>query len=198
MQGRIGASLVSARVVGIGLPMAAVGAAAHVGELRPRAVLAIGTCGAYLGSELAIGQLVVARRIRLVDPSAIDGRSQFPDPMQVVSDAHAPMAESIAHSTGAAPVDIATTLAITVDDATAGRIALATGAHVEHLEALAMAIACGVRGIPFGAVFAVANFVGSRARSEWRMHHEQAALRAADAAVRWLRQSRTPITPEAA
>jgi nucleoside phosphorylase len=187
MDGRIGAALVAARVVGIGLPLAAAGVAIHVRDLRPRAVLATGTCGAYASSGLAIGDVVVARLVRLVAPSALEGRSEFPAPMQVVCDADAPMAESIAQATGARRADVATTLGITVDEAMAGHIARATGAHVEHLEAHAMATACAALGIPFGAVLAVANLVGANARDEWRLHHRDAAARAAEAIVQWLR-----------
>jgi nucleoside phosphorylase len=183
----MGTALVAARAVGIGLPMAAAGAAKHLGDLRPRAVVAIGTCGAYLGSGLAIGDVVVARRVRLVDPSVLDGRSQFPEPMATTIDAHASLAESIAQATGARMADVATTLSITVDDTTAEGIARAAGAAVEHLEAYAVATACAARGVPFGAVLAVANFVGGRARAEWRIHHREAASRAAEAVVQWLR-----------
>jgi len=196
MEGYVGTALVAARVVGIGLPMAAVGVARQVGELRPHAVIAIGTCGAYAGAGLAIGEIVVARRVRLVDPSVLEGRSQFPEPMRVVSEADGPMAEGIAHATGARPVDIATTLGVTVDDATAGRIARATGADVEHLEAYAMAVACASRGIPFGAVLAVANFVGAGARAEWRTHHREAASHAVDAVIQWLRGRDLRSPPE--
>src|SRR5258708_7456445 len=85
MRGRVGNTLTSARVVGIGLPMAATGTAMHVGELRPSAVLALGTCGAYAGAGLAIGDVVVARRVHLGDLSVLRGLSEFPRPMSIVT-----------------------------------------------------------------------------------------------------------------
>jgi nucleoside phosphorylase len=186
MQGRVGQALVFARAMGIGLPMAAAGAAMHLGDLRPRAVLALGTCGAYAGAGLAIGDVVVGRRVRLVDPSVLRGSSEFPRPMSIVAEAHASMANAIAGATGARLADVATTLAITVEDTEAARIAGGTGAHVEHLEAYAVATACAARGIPFGAVLGVANVVGAQARDEWRLHHHEAARAAADVVLRWL------------
>jgi nucleoside phosphorylase len=186
LEGRVGTLRVVACAVGIGLPQAAAGATAHVGNLRPRAVVAVGTCGAYAGSSLAIGQVVVARRVRLVDPSALRGLSEAPQSMCVSRDAHAPMAQHIAGSAGARTVDVATTLGVTVDDATAAAIAQATGAEVEHLEAYGMATACAVFGVPFGAVLAVANGVGVRARAEWREHHRAASAGATGAVMRWL------------
>jgi nucleoside phosphorylase len=195
MRGYVGQVFVVARAVGIGLPMAAAAGAMHLGEVQPRAVLAIGTCGAYACSGLGIGEVVVARRVLLVDPSALEGTSQFPGPMSVVTDAHTPMANAISLATGVSSADVATTLGITVDDAIAARIAQATGAHVEHLEAHGVATACAARGIPFGAVLAVANRVGARAREEWRVHHHDAARAAANVVLAWIHAGAVPWTP---
>jgi futalosine hydrolase len=194
MRGYVGSVLVVARAVGIGLPMAAAAGAMHLAEVQPRAVLAIGTCGAYPGSGLGVGAVVVARRVRLVDPSALHGASQFPGPMSVVTDTHAPMADAICRAAGVPPAEVATTLGITVDDATAARIAQATGAQVEHLEAHGVATACAARGIPFGAVLAVANHVGARARDEWLLHHHAAARAAANVVLTWMERGALPWT----
>ena len=78
---------ITARVAGIGLPSAAVGAAMHIAELRPRAVVLVGTCGAYATSGLAIGDSVVARRLRLVGISSLSGQTEFPESMPVVTEA---------------------------------------------------------------------------------------------------------------
>jgi nucleoside phosphorylase len=191
MRARVGGRDVAARVVGIGLPMAAVGAAMQLTEMQPRVVLLVGTCGAYPGSGLSLGEAVAARRVRLVSHAVVDGAAQFPEPMSIASDAHAPTLEALARA-GGRVADVATTLAITIDDATASRVARASGAHVEHLEAHGVASACAARGIPFGAVLGVANAVGPRAREEWRMHHRAAASAAADVLLRWLHDEPSP------
>jgi len=186
MSGEVGGARVTARVVGIGLPMAAAGTAMYVGDLRPRAVVAVGTCGAYAGSRLAIGDVLVARRVHLVDPSVLRGASQFPEPMSIVTDADGPMTHALARSSGARTGEVATTLAITVDDDLAAHVARITGAEVEHLEAHGVAAACAARGVPFTAVLGVANLVGAQAREQWRVHHREAANAAAGAVLRWL------------
>jgi nucleoside phosphorylase len=201
MRARVGTREVAARVVGIGLPMAAAGAAMQLAELEPRVVLLLGTCGAYAlppgtpaasagspsgGRGLGLGDVVVSRRVRLVEPAAIDGTAQFPEPMSIVSEAHAATVDALVRA-GARAVDVGTTLAITTDDATADRVARTTGAQVEHLEAHGVATACAARGVPFAALLGVANFVGSRARDEWRANHHAAAAAAVEVAVRWLR-----------
>ena len=49
MTASAGGLSVAARIAGIGLAAAAAGAAVHIGELEPRAVVLVGTCGAYAG-----------------------------------------------------------------------------------------------------------------------------------------------------
>ena len=186
LRGLLGEVDVAARVVGIGLPAAAVGAAMSIAKTLPRAVVAIGTCGAYPGAGLSIGDVVVATSVQLVDPSAVDGRSQFPGQMSLTSEPDPPMALALERA-GARRARLATTVAITVDDVTAARIAQATGAEAEHLEAHGVATACAAHGVPFGAVFGVANSVGCNGRDEWRDHHLRAAAAAAHVVLRWLR-----------
>jgi len=179
---------VVARVVGIGLPMAAVGTAMQLAEHRPGRVVLLGTCGAYAGSGLRIGEVVAARRVRLADAAVAEGRAQFPEPMSTVAEPHVATVEALVRA-GARAADLATTLAITVDDATADRVARATGAQAEHLEAYGVVTACAARGVPCGVALGVANVVGSRAREEWRVNHRQAASAAVEVALRELREA---------
>jgi len=95
MEGPIGRVLVSARAAGIGLSAAAAGAATYLRDLRPRVAVAIGTCGAYVGSGLGIGDVVIARRIRLADVGTAQGLSEFPAPMSIALDADASLADAI-------------------------------------------------------------------------------------------------------
>jgi nucleoside phosphorylase len=202
MRARLGALDVAARVVGIGLPMAAAGAAMQVAEVRPRVVVALGTCGVYAATAaaatspssvpLAIGDVAAARRVRLLDVGEVLGATQFPEPMSTAVETHRTLADALERA-GAKRADVATTLAITVDDAMAARISHAPHhgverpSDVEHLEAFGIATACAARGIPFAAAFGVANTVGSCAREEWRTHHRQATAAAAEVVLRWLR-----------
>jgi nucleoside phosphorylase len=190
MAGPIGNALVLGRIVGIGLSASAAGAATHIQNLKPRLVVVLGTCGAYVGSGLAVGDVVVARRIHLVDAAVARGLAEFPEPMSTAIDADVMTAKAIGMATGARIVDVATTLAVTVDGSTAADIALASGAHVEHLEAHGVAMACAAHGVPFGAVLGVANVVGPGARKEWRAHHRDASQAAGEAVLRWLNGGR--------
>ncbi len=185
LRGRIGGRSVVTRTVGIGLPQAAVGATMAVADAKPEAVLLVGTCGAYPGSGLEVGDVVVARRLLLVDPSVVDGAAQFPGPMSVASETDASMLGDLLRA-GAVAADVATTLAVTVDDEMAGRTARGASAQVEHLEAHGVACACATLGVPFVAVFGVANAVGSRAREEWRAHHRAAGDAAVRCVIAWL------------
>jgi futalosine hydrolase len=190
LAGRVGVVQVVAKAVGIGLANAAVGLASRIAEAAPAACVFTGTCGAYPSSGVAIGSVVVARRVRLVDPAAVERRAAFPDPMTLALDADAATAQAIAGH-GARAVSVANTLAITTDDALAARIGESAGCEVEHLEAFAVATACAAFGVPFAAVLGVANVVGSRARDEWRAHHKSASEAAVRVVVAWLQSIRT-------
>lgn len=157
--------------VGVGLVEAALGAARVIAEKKPAHVVLLGTVGAYPSSKLAIGDVVVAKRVVLAAPS---GALVEAMPASVDADASPFTARRVV---------VATTLAITTDDGVASSLEGATAAHVEHLEAFAVARACARAGVRFSAVFGVANVVGARGRDEWREHHERAAA-AACAAVR--------------
>ncbi len=185
MKATVGSLVVAARPVGIGMVAAASGTAARLARCRPRAVILVGTCGAYPGTNLATGDIVVARSTLLVEPAVIDEEAAFPDPMSARVEAHAAMSAAVA-AAGARVDDIATTLAVTTSDALASRLARESGAAVEHLEAFAVATACALQGVPFAAALAVANTVGSLGRDQWRAHHEAAGGAAATFLARWI------------
>lgn len=198
----VGGLSVACRVVGIGLPAAAAGAATLLGEREVRAVVLVGTCGAYRSAHRAIGDVVVPQRLRLVDPASLEGETEFPPPMAVACEADPLLLEGLTAAGGPAASSprtlcVATTLAITVDDARAARIAERAGANLEHLETHGVALACAARGVPFAAVLAVANFVGSSGRAEWQAHHRSAEAAAGERVLRWLRDGAKglPLAP---
>jgi nucleoside phosphorylase len=185
MRAQVGGRDVAARVVGIGLPMAAAGTATQLLEMQPRSVILLGTCGAYAGSGIAPGEVVSARRVRLVSHSVARGVAQFPDPMSLLARSDSGTCDALVRA-GARVADVATTLAITVDDVAAALVARASDSQVEHLEAYGVAAACSARGVPFAAVLGVANTVGARARDEWRANHRPSAAAAVDTVLRYV------------
>ena len=78
--------------------------------------------------------------------------------------------------------DVATPLAITKAAALARRLARATGAAVENLEAFGVARAAHRAGVPFGAVLGISNRVGPRAHEEWVRHQDRATRAASEVA----------------
>ncbi len=183
MSAPVGDLPVSAVAVGIGLVAAAIGAARALDRLAPRAVVLVGTCGAYPSSGLRALDVVVARAVLLVEPAAVMGAVALPEPMSTRLDANAAMSASLA-SAGTTTVDVATTLGVTVSDDLATR--LGGLAAVEHMEAFAVATACALRGTPCAAVLGVANRVGATGRSEWRKNHAAAGRAVGSVVTRWL------------
>jgi futalosine hydrolase len=183
MRAELGGLVVFARPVGIGLVAAASGAATRLEAHRPHAVVLVGTCGAYPGSGLAIGDIAVARTVALVEPAVLEGRSAFPEPMSARVDPHPALTAAIA-SGGGSLVDVATTLAVTTDEGLA--VSLARRGAVEHLEAFAVATACAAKNVPFAVALGVANIVGPQGRSQWRENHVVAGRAAATFIARWI------------
>ncbi len=172
-------------LVGVGLVTAAVGAAHQIAMHAPRAVVLVGTCGAYASAGLAIGDVIVARATRLVDLSSLEGKSELIESVATAIETDAALLAAMTLA-GARPVQLATTLGITVDDEAAARIASGAQVDVEHLETHAVAMACAACAVPFVAVLGVANDVGSRGRAQWRDHHREAEAAAARCVTRWL------------
>ena len=173
--------------VGIGLSAAAVGTTWGIAAALPRAVIFVGTCGAYAGERaLRIGELAIARTVKLVAAGAIDGLAAFPGPMELSLESDPSMRDGLVAAGGATPADVATTLAVTTDDALAARICAATSCAVEHLEAHAVATACNAAGVPFAAVLGVANHVGSCGRAEWQANHQASSDAAVAHLIAWL------------
>jgi nucleoside phosphorylase len=175
---------VAAEAVGIGLATAAAGAATKLLALRPRGVVLVGTCGEF-GGAFHVGGVAVARRVVLAEPSVARGEAAYPDPMSTELTADPALGEALV-ARGGAFADVATTLAVTTDDALAARLAAFTSCQVEHLEAYGVAAACAAQGVPFVAALGVANPVGSRGREAWRQNHRSASAAAIGVLVSWI------------
>jgi nucleoside phosphorylase len=183
-EANVGGLAVVARPVGIGIPAAAVGTALELGR-DPRAVIFVGTAGAYPGRGMSVGQVVVGRTLHLVSAAAATERGAFPAPMPVFAETAPRLCAELARG-GLREASVATTLAITTEDNLAASICASVDADVEHLEAFAVATACARTGTPFGIVLGIANVVGATARAQWQAHHEAAGAAATEAVADWL------------
>lgn len=163
--------------VGVGLVEAALGALRVLGR-RPARVLLVGSCGAYPGSGLRVGDIVAPREAVL----ASEGALPAPVPRRV----------AVAGTRPGRAVVVASPLGVTTSDARAAEIARETGAHVENLEAFAVARACEDAGVPLEVVLGVTNAVGARGREEWRAN----AARVAAAVLAAVRNPTRAPSPE--
>jgi len=187
LYGNVSGVVVACKAVGVGLPNASAGTTTRLMQLRPRAVVLVGTCGVYPSAAHMIGvdDAVIARRVHLVAPIEVEQRGAMPDPMSRSIDCNPMLALGLGQ--GRPPVhDVANTLVLTIDDALANAVGLGTGCGVENLEAFGIANACALQNVPFSCVLGVANRVGSTGRDEWRAHHKPAAQAACEIVNRWL------------
>lgn len=183
--GNVSGVVVSCKAVGVGLPNATAGTTSRLLQLRPRAVVLIGTCGTYPAASANVGDAVVARRVVLVDPVEVERRGAMPEPMGRTIDCNPMIALGL--SGGRPPAcDVANTLGVTTDDSLAARIGQSAGCALENLEAFGIANACALQNVPFACVLGVSNRVGSTGREEWRAYHKGASQAACELLNRWL------------
>jgi len=182
-----------ALTVGIGLVAAAHATASLVAALHPTSVLLVGSCGVYPAPRdqrtarprPAIGSVVVAENVVLVDSAAVRGDAALPEPMNARAEVDRSTIARFAEQ-GCVPAIVASTLGITTSDSLAHALAERSGADVENLEAFAVAEACAAAGIPCTVVLGITNVVGSEGRGQWRQNHVEVAMRVAHVVERVL------------
>ena len=189
LSGTLNGLYVVAKTIGVGMAVSGAGAANRLHQLNPRAVLLLGSCGVYPGGfAYRPLDIVIPDRCNLFDPSASAGKAEFPEPMQTELTAHGPMSAGLLSAAGgrARRAPVATTLAITTDDAVARAVLPATSLEAENLELFPVALACRAADVPFASVLGVTNLVGSTGRTDWRTYQRDAAIAAADVIVSWI------------
>ncbi|MDB4974409.1 MAG: hypothetical protein JWN48_2750 [Myxococcaceae bacterium] len=198
LNGSVAGLFVVAKTIGVGLAVAGAATAVRIQQLAPRAVIVLGSCGIYpCGVPYKPLDIVIPNHLHLFDPSVAAGKAAFPAPMQTLIDADPGLTTGLLSDPDtvcrAAPV--ATTMAITTDDAIARAVHGATGLEAENLELFPIALACRAADIPFAAVLGVTNMVGSTGRTDWHQYQRDAAVAAAEVIVSWLRRGAPGLRP---
>jgi nucleoside phosphorylase len=176
----------AAAAVGVGPVEAAIGATRAIAAEAPQRVIFVGTAGAYErgAATPALGKAAVVYDLSAVSTAALRGDGYFPEVQIRRAAGSRPLCRALAAGLpDPAPVlGVACPVAITRSAALGRRIARATGAALENLEAFAVARAAAAAALPFAAVLGVANRVGPAGHRQWRAHH-QAASEAACAVI---------------
>lgn len=172
--------------LGVGPVEAALGAAEALRSPGLRAAIFIGTCGAFPGTGLSIGEAVVVRRSWLSASDAAAGHAYIPAPAAGATHGDPRLCAALAGAAGLPLVDAATVVAITRSAGHAQALAQASGTQVEHLEAFAFLRAAERAGVPAACVLGVSNEVGPKAHEEWKANADRASAAAAEALLRWL------------
>jgi futalosine hydrolase len=197
--GSRGALWVVTQAVGVGVAVAGSGTARALTSVRARAVVLLGSFGAYPGSRLRIGGLSSPTDTRLIDASLVTDRAAAPQAMPVRANADHALRLGLGRAAAIAASDagsgtLATTAFITTDDALAATLAR-SGCVGENLEAVAVGLACEAAGVPWAALLACTNEVGARGRGQWLAEHARAAARVSAALLAWLDQGAPGLPP---
>lgn len=161
--------------VGVGPVEAALGAALAMQRFRPRMAILAGTCGAFPGTGLAVGDVVVVESAALTSSDAAAGLSYVPgSPIPATPD---PELLGRLRERGLRSAACATAVAITVDPGHVRALA-GQGFAVEHLEAAGFLRAAARCAVPAACVLGVANEVGPGAHEAWKANAPAAAAAA--------------------
>lgn len=152
---------------GVGQVIAAASTARLLEELKPEAVLFVGTCG-HLDDRLRVGDLLWATGARATSLEERRGESYRP----VVEETHWPATLPPVALPGH---EVVVPPAIT--RTREGAALLAPLGAAEHLELTGVYAACHSVGVPVGAVLVVVNEVGPEAQAQWKANHQGQSLR---------------------
>ncbi len=155
---------------GVGAITAAVTTARLLAELRPEAVLFLGTCGHY-DDRLGAGDLIWASEAISTSLDEAAGNAYRPE-IETTRWAATLEGPLPAHAIAVPP-------AITVTRE--GAALLAKVAPAEHLELSGVYAACAAVGVTVGAALAVVNEVGPDANAQWKAHHAEGSQRLIEA-----------------
>ena len=181
---------VVARAAGVGLVEAAIGATSAIAEVKPDAVMFVGTAGSYPGlrPDLALAGVVAARRLLLSADGVATGDAYLPPRLPATQETTLTL-RRVAAAAGLLMADVACPLAITSRSAALGHRARTPACDVENLEAFAVARAAATAGLPFAAILGISNAVGSSAHAAWKRNATRAAAAACRAALKMIERA---------
>jgi purine-nucleoside phosphorylase len=168
-----------AELTGAGAIAAAATTARLLAEIRPERVLFVGTCGAYGGSGLGVGDYMAVLEAMAISAPELRKRAYRPE-----------IEATRWRATWDLPLSgrrVAAPPAITLDPEDAAL--LGETADAENLEVAGVFAACALAGAPAAAALAVANRVGPNAHEEWAANHERVSRRLAETLAELLRPS---------
>lgn len=168
-------------ISGVGLVDAAAGTSRIVARHTPTTILFVGTCGAYPESGFQIGQLVLARTVRLGSGDVAAGTMRIPGLMPELIPTDAELTQHLRNqlSTPAADAEVICTLGITESELLARQLESGIHQRVENLEAYPVLRAAA--GIPTAVLLGITNIVGPDGGRQWREHFRRVMQAAVNA-----------------
>lgn len=154
--------------LGIGL----VAAAARLGQLlsehRPQHVIFTGTAGSSDLTVAAMGSVVRASHVHLLDSATLQGQSFFPPLMTTTIES----ATTTLFAT-LPTLPLLSPLAISATASHVAQLQTQWGSYLENLEGFAVATACLAAQIPYDIIVGISNAIGPDGHQQWQAQHEE-------------------------
>jgi futalosine hydrolase len=195
--GVLGRLPVVTQALGVGKARTAAGLASAILAHHPRAVVQVGVGGAYVGSFLSVGMMMLADSDIELDLGVATGNgwadaSAMSIPLLggvgggVETVAHPALTQALADLSGLPRGRFATLDAITTDTDVGAQMAAHFDVSIESMEGAAAGVVAARLGVPWAQWRAVSNIAGERDRALWDLrgaakraaHHLALALEA--------------------
>ena len=157
-------------ITGVGLVEATIGTLNMIAIYEPDEVVYIGTCGAYPGSGLEIGEMVSGAVVNIGSGDTVTGKMRMPSllPSEVMCSA-----ELLREFVDLQEKRVVCTFGVTEDNELA--VSLASLGDVENLELFSIVQAVG--SISVVGLLGVTNIVGENGGKEWQENYEMVMRR---------------------
>lgn len=157
-------------ITGVGLVDAGVMTVELIRQFEPSQVVFLGTCGAYPGSDLAVGDIVAVESVRLGSGDTARGEMRIPKLLPAALNSSGELTQSVVAASAGLTIRAGTalcTLGVTENDPLAET--LGALADVENLEVFSVFRACGL--LPTAAILGVTNIVGEGGGKDWAANY---------------------------
>ncbi|MGD0838200.1 MAG: hypothetical protein ABSB49_16305 [Polyangia bacterium] len=173
--------------IGVGLVEASVGTTRLLTQLRPQAVIMVGSAGVYPGGPaFQVGEAVAVDEAVLLAQTLPGRHAYLPSLVPARARTTPRLTQAISKAAALAVASVANPLAITRSPQAAAFAARRSQCALENLETFALARAAKRLGVPCAVVLGIANTVGPAAHRQWRENAAGAASAACRAVLSFL------------
>lgn len=166
---------------GIGMVEAAAQTTELINRFKPGQILFVGSAGSVRKTEPLLS-FFGATSVILADSQLVKKAAYLPEIAKTSHSADESLQRSIlALSCNPQAASVYSPLGISRDEDLGTLYGSALGSYFENLELFGVAAACARKGLPWGCLSCVTNYIGAESHSQWQEHFRIAAQKTSSA-----------------